>query len=60
MQIKKVPKVDVVASLISFNEPIDSGSIIKPCTLKLFQVPILASGLKFVHIWRYEIPYHFE
>ena len=32
-------------SLISFNTPIDSGSIIKPCTLKLFQVPILAPGL---------------
>ena len=30
---------------ISFNPPIDSGSIIKPCTLKLFQVPILAPGL---------------
>ena len=27
-------------SLISFNTPIDSGSIIKPCTLKHFQVPI--------------------
>ena len=32
-------------SLISFNTPIDSGSIIKPCTLKHFQVPILAPGL---------------
>ena len=32
-------------SLISFNTPIESGSIIKPCTLKLFQVPILALGL---------------
>ena len=32
-------------SLISFNTPIDSRSIIKPCTLKLFQVPILAPGL---------------
>ena len=32
-------------SLISFNIPIDSGSIIKPCTLKHFQVPILAPGL---------------
>ena len=32
-------------SLISFNAPIDSGSIIKPCTLKHFQVPILAPGL---------------
>ena len=32
-------------SLISFNRPIDSGSIIKPCTLKHFQVPILAPGL---------------
>ena len=33
-------------SLISFNTPIDSGSIIKPCTLKHFQVPILAPGLQ--------------
>ena len=32
-------------SLISFNIPIESGSIIKPCTLKHFQVPILAPGL---------------
>ena len=32
-------------SIISFNTPIDSGSIIKPCTLKHFQVPILAPGL---------------
>ena len=32
-------------SLISFNTPIESGSIIKPCTLKHFQVPILAPGL---------------
>ena len=32
-------------SLISFNIPIDSGSIIKPCTLKPLQVRILASGL---------------
>ena len=32
-------------SLISFNAPIDSRSIIKPCTLKLFQFPILAPGL---------------
>ena len=32
-------------SLISFNTPIDSESIIKPCTLKHFQVPILAPGL---------------
>ena len=32
-------------SLISLNTPIDSGSIIKPCTLKHFQVPILAPGL---------------
>ena len=32
-------------SLISFNTPIDSGSIIKPCTLKHFQVTILAPGL---------------
>ena len=32
-------------SLISFNTPIYSGSTIKPCTLKLFQVPILAPGL---------------
>ena len=31
-------------SLISFNAPIDSGSIKKPCTLKFFQVPILAPG----------------
>ena len=33
-------------SLISVNTPIDSGSIIKPCTLKHFQVPILAPGLQ--------------
>ena len=33
-------------SLISFNTPIESGSIIKPCTLKHFQVPILAPGLQ--------------
>ena len=33
-------------SLIPFNTPIDSGSIIKPCTLKHFQVPILAPGLR--------------
>ena len=32
-------------SLISFNTPIDSGSIIKPCTLKHFHAPILAPGL---------------
>ena len=44
-------------SLISFNTPIDSGSIIKPCTLKHFQVPILAPGLYgvFYQIWLYEI-----
>ena len=35
-------------SLISFNTPINSGSIIKPCTLKHFQVPILAPGLTWV------------
>ena len=43
-------------SLISFNTPIDSGSIIKPCTLKHFQVPILAPGLlqeerRNIYIW---------
>ena len=32
-------------SLIFFNTPKDSGSIIKPCTVKHFQVPILAPGL---------------
>ena len=32
-------------SLTSFNTPIESGSIIKPCTLKHSQVPILAPGL---------------
>ena len=32
-------------SLISFNTPMDSGSIIKLCTLKHFQVPISAPGL---------------
>ena len=32
-------------SLIFFNTPIESRSTIKPCTLKLFQVPILAPGL---------------
>ena len=34
---------------ISFNKPIDKGSIIKRCTLKLLQVPILATGLKYFH-----------
>ena len=38
-------------SLISFNTPIDSGSIIKPCTLKHFQVPILAPGLCLTLDW---------
>ena len=39
-------------SLISFNTPIDSGLIIKPCTLKHFQVPILAPGLSWLHLNR--------
>ena len=43
MQIKKSsPRLPSWQSLIFFNTPIDSESIIKPCTLKLFQVPILA------------------
>ena len=48
MQIKKSsPRLPSwQPSLISFNTPIDSGSIIKPCTLKHFQVPILAPGLE--------------
>ena len=33
-------------SLISFNTPIDPGSIIKLCTPKHFQVPFLAPGLQ--------------
>ena len=36
---KKFPKVAVVATKLNFfNIPIESGSIIKPCTLKHFQV----------------------
>ena len=44
MEIKKSsPRLpSCQPSLILFNTPIDSGSIIKPCTLKHFQVPILA------------------
>ena len=39
-------------SLISFNTSIESGSIIKPCTLKHFQVPILAPGLFENVVWK--------
>ena len=46
-------------SLISFNTPIDSGSIIKPCTLKHFQVPILAPGL-LVNMNKYFMWIHYE
>ena len=47
MQIKKVPQrlPSWQLSYISFNTPIDLGSIIKSCTLKLLQVPVLAPGL---------------
>ena len=51
-------------SLFSFNTPIDSGSIIKPCTLKLFQVPILAPGLRseqrnwILSFWKVCMCYH--
>ena len=52
MQIrKKFPKVAIVATKLNFfNTPIDSGSTIKPCTLKHFQVPILAPGLYTYHM----------
>ena len=43
-------------SLISFNTHIESGSIIKPCTLKHFQVPILAPGLDSNSAAVYNIP----
>ena len=40
---KKFPNVALVATKL--NTLIHSGSIIKPCTLKLFQIPVLARGL---------------
>ena len=46
MQIKSSPRLPSwQPNLIPFDIPIDSESNIKPCTLKLFQVPILAPGL---------------
>ena len=45
MQIKKFSIVAVVATKLNFLQYLPSGSIIKPFTLKLFQVAILAPRL---------------
>ena len=45
MQIKKFPNVAVAATKLNILNILPSGSIIKPCTLKLFQVAILAPRL---------------